>query len=826
MTSCTFRATYPRDMKASVNWLRSLVPGLDAPAEQMADRLTNAGLEVEGISRTGVGLERVRVASVLSAKPHPRRPHLQVVTVSTGAQTHTVICGAPNVPAPGGLVCLAEVGTTLPTGAPITARDFDGVVSEGMLCSEAELGISDDGSGLLILDGTQASQGQALTEALPAIADVIFDIGVTPNRPDALGHIGLARDLAALYRLPFEVPQPESPVRMAGGTIEDWAAVEVQDFDRCPHYGALVVTDVTIGPSPLWLRARLSSLGIRPVSNIVDITNLVLLEFGHPMHAFDLDLLRGRRIVVRRARPGEKITTLDRVQRTLDPDDLLICDGEGPVGIAGVMGGENTEIRPTTRNVLFECAYFDPRSIRRTSRRHSIHTESSHRFERGIDRNDAVEVLAHAGALATRLAAASAVPGAIHARRDAWVSPQVVLRKWAMDRLLGTDVPLAEARETLTRLGFECTDLRDGSKPALQVAVPSYRPDVTREADLIEEVARIRGLDTIPTELPAVRPQPPRGVMQSESRVRQAAVGLGLSEAVTYGFVSPRDLQLVGAPEATVKLINPLTEDRTVMRTSLMPGLLETASRARRHGERSARLFTIGALFMPAQEPGLPQEQPGFGALLTGGRDAYLARAQDYDVYDAKGLALELIERVTRRTDLEIRPWGDGAAPRLWHPRAAASIHCQGHELGRFGLVHPDVLQHYELGTATIAVELLLSSLRAVGVATPKFRPIPRVPATSRDLALVLDESVAAAEVQAVIRNAAGPLCESVELFDVFKGKGIPEGQRSLAFHVVYRDPDATTRPDEARTLTDEEVDARHEEVINQAMQQLRATLR
>jgi phenylalanyl-tRNA synthetase beta chain len=816
-------------MKASLNWLRSLVPALPDSAADVAERFTRGGLEVEAVEHFGKGLEQVLVAAVREIASHPSRSNLRLVTVDLGqGRCSTVVCGAPNVPSPGGLVCLAQVGATLPAiGLTLTPREIGGVRSEGMLLSEVEMGIGHDGSGIVILAPGAAAPGTSLTSALPAVHDVIFEIGVTPNRPDALGHIGLARDAATLFGLDFTPPRPDSPVRIAKGTIDERVAVEVLDFERCPHYGALVVEDAVIEPSPLWLRYRLHSLGVRSVSNIVDITNLVMLEYGHPMHAFDLDLVRGHRIVVRRAADGETMKTLDGVERTLVADDLLICDGEGPVALGGVMGGENTEIRSTTRRVLFECAFFHARGIRRTSRRHAIHTESSHRFERGVDPGDVADVLAHAGSLATHLAGAAAVPGAIHARRDPIVTPHVELRHKRLEALLGTEVPLGEAHTILTRLGFDITNIHHGDDHALLAVVPTWRPDVSREADLIEEVARVRGLDTIPTTLPPIRPQTPRDTLVLEGHVRAAAVALGLSEAVTYGFVSPASLERLGAPPAAVKLLNPLTDERSVMRTSLLPGLLETVARARRHGERAARLFTLGALFLPGPHDSLlPDECPAFAAILSGNRDAYLGRPQDVDVFDAKGIASEVAERVTGRSDIRAAAYEREAMPKALHPRAAGRLLAGDTEIGRFGVIHPDLAEAWDIAPATAVVELDLRALGAARSGTSKYMPIPRLPAASRDIALIVHEDTPAGEVASVIRQTAGELCESVDIFDVFTGKEIPADHRSLAFHVVYRDPKAATDPDHARTLTDEEVDRRHAEVVKTARERFGARLR
>jgi phenylalanyl-tRNA synthetase beta chain len=815
-------------MKASYRWLRALVPRLEATPAEIAQRLTNAGLEVEGVHAYGAGLEPLVVAAVRSVEQHPTRSGLKLVTVDRGGQNECVVCGAPNVPAAGGLVVLAPLGTHLAArGMTVGSRDIGGVKSEGMLCSEGEMGLLAPGTGgdegILVLPEGTAQPGTSFLRAVPAASDTIFEIGVTPNRPDALGHVGIARDLAALCGLPFAFPEPEAPTRVIQGKAQAYAKVTVEDFERCPHYGAAVVVDVKIAPSPLWLRYRLSSLGVRPISNVVDITNLVLFEFGHPIHAFDLDRVRGHSIVVRRARAGEKLATLDGVTRVLDADDLVICDAEGPVALAGVMGGEGSEIGPETKRVLIECAYFAPRGIRRSSRRHGLHTESSHRFERGIDRGDTPDVLAHAASLVVDLAGGSAVPGALHEFQSPPPERKIEMRSTRLDELLGVAVPFAEATSILKRLGFRVEP--SSTTGVAAVTVPTFRPDVSREVDLIEEVSRVRGLDAIPTTLPAIRPQPARETGALEDAVREAAVAFGLSEAITYGFVSPKELESVGAPPSPVAIENPLSDDQSVMRTSLLPGLLQAVKKAWRRGETEARLFTVGTTFAPGSDPsGLPRERPTFAAVLAGSRRNYLAKPEHYDVYDAKGLALDVVERVTG-LGATIAAQKDKRAH--LHPRGAGDVFVQSKRVGQLGPLHPDVLRAWDLEAAgAVVVELVLDEVAGVGRRSSRYAPIPRLPAATRDIALVVHDDVPSGDVERLIREAAGDLCESVEVFDVFRGPSVPEGHRSLAFHVVYRDPRAATTPSEARTLTDQEVDERHAAVVAKARAELGATLR
>ncbi len=830
-------------MRVSYRWLCELLPTLDREPTEVAELLSGVGLAVDAISQQGDALRSVIIAEVKSFAPHPERSTLRLVTIVTGKGTEqTVVCGASNVPHAGGLVVLAGLGVTLPgTGITLTSRAIGGVTSEGMLCSEKELGLAEESQGILTFPAGTFAAGTPLVEALPEADDAIFEIDVTPNRPDALGHLGVARDLAALLGIQLKTPGPGSPPQDTTA-IKDLVSVQNDAPDKCPHYGAGAVRGLTIAPSPAWMRWRLHRLGIRPISNVVDITNWLLLEFGQPMHAFDLAKVRGGSIVIRNAKPSEPLTTLDGVKRTLDGDDLVICDGEGPTALAGVMGGFESEIHDRTKDVLLECAYFTPRGIRRSARRHGMHTESSHRFERGTDFGDIQLVLQRAQALLCEHAGGKAVRGIIHLEGTPTPLPSIELRGARLDQLLGVGVPFKEATRTLQRLGFDIEFLRDTPDgPVARVRGASFRPDVKIEADLIEEVARIRGLDNIPTVLPRIEPQRPRTSGQLERNVAQTAVNLGLSEALTYAFVSPKDLQAIGAPESVVTLDNPLSEERSVLRTSLLPGLLEALRRARRRGERNVRLFSIGSLFLPpnarvpeaparprqrADGAALPEERPYFAAVLAGTQTEYLTlKATEVDVYDAKGLALELVERLTRQSAVVRYVGATERAPHI-HPRGSSEIFVGDVCVGRLGPLHPDVVDRLDLDGGAQVVELDLVAVESLGSRVPRYRPIPKLPAITRDLSLVVSDDVPAAKVAEAIRETAGPLCESIELAAEFRGGSVPEGHRSLTYRVVYRDPKAATDVDNARTLTDKEVDELQTRVLKTARERVGATLR
>ncbi len=810
-------------MKASYNWLVSLVPGLTASPSEVAERLTRSGLEVEELIEYGAASPNVIVAEVVSVEVHPTRDKLTLVTVSHGAGVQRVVCGAPNVPPKGRRVVLARVGTHLPAvGMTLTPREIGGLPSDGMLCSEQELGLvsgGGKGEGILVLAADlAAAPGTPLSRAIPATHDFILTLGVTPNRPDALGHVGLAREVAALFELPFAAPLADAPARVAEGLcIAELASVTVADTERCPHYGAAVVVGLEPAPSPAWLKYRLESLGVRSISNVVDVTNLVMLEFSQPLHAFDLDRLEGGRIEVRRARAGERLVTLDGVDRRLDEDDLVIANGDRVLALAGVMGGADSEISADTKRVLLECAYFTPRGVRRASRRHGLHTEASHRFERGCDPEGVPEVLAHAASLLTRLAYGAAVRGSVLAGVAPEPRTAIVYRQARATSLLGFSIPVARAASILERLGCEVSRMAEG----LTVVVPSARPDLKREEDLVEEVMRVFGIEHVPMTLRPILPRVGRSAPTLADRVRKTAVELGLSEALTFGFTSKEELRGVGAPEPVVVLKNPLTTDRSVMRTSLLPGLFTALSHARRHGVRDVRAFAVGSVFLASDAGPLPSEVPMFAAVLAGERRSGLDKPGALDLYDAKGIAVELVERLTYRS---VGIERDTAAH--LHPRGAARLVVHGQTVGRFGPLHPDVADALEVPGEAFVIELFLAALGSASERVPQFRPLPQLPSVARDLALVVRDDVEAGTLAKAMRTAAGELCESVELFDRYLGKGLPDAHQSLAFHLVFRDPKASTDPSRARTLTDAEVEAATANVARELATQFGASIR
>lgn len=836
-------------MKASYAWLQELTR-LDVSPTDMAERLTRAGLEVEALHPVGRLDPAIVIAEVRGKRPHPSRDKLTLVRVFDGHDELEIVCGAPNVPEKGRVV-LAKLGATMPDGLVIAPREVGGVTSHGMLASERELGIGADGDGILVLESGEAGRvGESAEKAL-GTADTILEIGLTPNRPDALGHLGIARELATLFGKSFAIAPARAPQRLLADVIPTISSqptlpvikpgtlhpgetanlvarkadvpilvpVSIENNERCTRYIATVLQRVSVTKSPLWLRQRLHALGQRSIDNIVDITNYVLLETGHPIHAFDLAKVRGEKIVVRQARAGESCVTLDDVERKLDTDDLIIADAEGPIAIAGVIGGKESAVGAATKDILLEVAWFDPRSVRRTGRRHGIHTEASHRFERGVDPNGLVDVTRRALSLLAMVSTGAPASEAADTTARKFVPVSISLEPRAIGAFLGDpSVTEQESRTILEGLGCEVSPGEE--RGGWRVTAPSFRPDLTRPVDLIEEVARVRGYDKIPSALLRPTPSSERtGVRHRALRsLRAACTTAGLTEAVNFAFVSKADLEAAKVSTNVVALANPLTEERSVMRTSLVPSLLGDLARSERHQANHARIFEIGRIYTPeADVEGVPlRERAMLAFALMGARRSWLAEEGAYDVYDGKG-ALEVIGRAL---GLTLTLSNSGELPAFLHPRRAGRVSLDGTPIGSLGELHPDVAEAVGLAARPILCELdaeaLLDAVVARGLV--EVTALPRFPLVSRDLAVVVDESRTAGDVLAVIRAVGGALVESIDVFDVYRGTHIPAGKKSLAFRIAYRDPEAT--------LTDARVEAAHAEVVARTHRELGAELR
>lgn len=800
----------------SYHWLCTLL-GVDPGLDRVVERLTLSGLEVEHVAREGAHLDDVSVAKVLSTRPHPNSKNpLTLVTIDRGhgAEPLEVVCGASNVPAPGGLVAFARVGAKVLTrdGAPFTieARPVAGVMSEGMLCAEDELGLGSSHEGILILTDEGAPVGARLSE-MHGMVDQLLTLNVTANRGDVLSHRGLAREIAAL----FDLRQPDAPVTFDGVALEVEAAslvdVQVRDASLCPRYAAAVLRGVRVGPSPLWARVRLSRLGVRSINNVVDVTNLVMLETGQPLHAFDRDALRGGRVEVRRARAGERMLTLDGVERSLSEDDLLICDGEGPIALAGVMGGEHSGVSTATKDIVLECAVFDPRTVRRTARRLGMHTESSHRYERGIDASAVPLVIARCMALFSKLAGATPARGFVDLVAAPAVPREIPLRLERQRALLGVSVDASESASILRRLG--CAVRVEGD--ALFATVPPHRNDLHIEVDLIEEVARVWGYERVPATLPGSRGAPAGATRDFHARraARELATALGFDEAIHFTFISPRECASLGFdPDRCVRITNPLSEERSVMRPSLLPKLVGSIAHARRHGEQRVRLFEVGSVFAPSAEA-LPEEQTRLALVMAGPRDAWLSRADEVDFYDLKGVVEELVVQATGE---EARFHREGELPAWAHPRASACVRVGGADVGFIAALHPDAVEGADLGRGAVVAELSLA-----GVSTRLHAPVARAPsrqpASRRDVSLLVSTRHDAQAITEALRESAGLLCQSVTLVDRYQ-QGLAPEHHALTFALVFRGDE--------RTLLDAEVDAATQCAVDEAARRFEATRR
>ncbi|MBI3073976.1 MAG: phenylalanine--tRNA ligase subunit beta [Deltaproteobacteria bacterium] len=787
-------------MKVSFNWLKEFIELPESP-DEIAERLTMAGLEAESVTRVAAPFQGVVVADVREVTRHPNAEKLVVCRVFDGQGELQVVCGAPNVRA-GAQVPFVRVGGFI-GDKEIRAAELRGVASHGMICSERELGLSDEHGGILILDGGTAP-GSDVAPML-GFGDSILEMGLTPNRPDCLSHVGIARELGAILDREFVVTP--AVLREFGAAVETLTNVEIVDVARCPRYAARVIADVVIAPSPLAMRLRLMRLGVRAINNVVDATNFVLLERGHPLHAFDLDKLAGRRIVVRTARSGETIRTLDGASRALEADDLVIADSERAQAIAGIMGGGDSEVDRATKRILLESAYFDPRAVRKTARRLGMHTEASHRFERGADPGVVVSALDRVSGLIESLAKGTTAHGVIDRYPKAIHRPPIHLRPVRVAFVLGAAPQPDFVTRSLRRLGAE--DLGDN-----RWEPPTYRPDLTREIDLIEEVARLWGYDNIPETLPASRPH--GGACSDESAVdqlRARLVALGFIEAVNFSFTSPTTLDPFDGGRPRVRLVNPLGRDYSELRTTLFPGLLQNVAFNQAASENDLRLFELGRVFTPAAGLPMPRERTRLALVMTGRRapDAWEKNAAPLDLQDLRGVAESLLS-LLGATDVVVRP----SALATFHPRASFEFDGGAGWLLRGGELHPEIAALSGLRSKVFLLEMELSRLPAR--ARPKYSAIPRFPGVTRDVALVVDEAVPAGRAVGIARAEGGGLVEAISLFDVYRGEPISTGKKSLAYQIRYRAID--------RTLTDEEVNALHARIVKKLQMECGADIR
>jgi phenylalanyl-tRNA synthetase beta chain len=778
-------------MDISYRWVRAIAPTISEAPQELAQRLAMLGAPVDEVVELGAGIRGVVIARVEEVRPHPNADRLRLCTVEAGTgEVRQVVCGAPNVE-PGRHYPFAPVGATLPGGFEIRKAKIRGEASEGMLCSARELGLGRDHQGLMTLNGDW-EPGAPFLEAL-GLDDVRLVVDVTANRPDLLCHLGVAREVApggvADLRLP-EFPRAESvdfePRRAGEAGETGGVAVAIEDVEGCPRYLGAVVRGVRVAPSPEWLASRLRAAGLRPINNVVDATNYVLLELGQPLHAFDLDKLGGT-VRIRRAAAGERMRTLDGMDRPLEPQMLVIADATRPVAVAGVMGGEDTEVSEATTALFLECALFEPRSVRKTARALGLSTDSSYRFERGVDPDGQPRALRRLADLIVAVAGGEVAGEAL----DLYPRPieplRVALRPERVERLLGIPVSAERIAETLGRIGFEV----DAGAEPLRVAVPGYRPDVTREIDLIEEIARRIGYDAFPEEFlpfrPSAVPEDPRVAV--ERRLRERLRGLGFLEARNVGFAP--------AAEARVPLLNPLSAEESHLRDALAPGLLRRVEHNWAHGTRDVRLFEIGTVFLPAGRSELPREELHVAAVFTGARQPahWSGRGESWEVWDLKGLLEELAAELGGGY---VEPGNPPALAGLVDSDTRLVLRVGEGSLGGGGRATPAAVDAPAWAAPLWVVEARIPA-GAASLPVPVYRPIAEHPAIERDLALVTPLALAAQDVAHAIRETAGELLESLQVFDVYAGTGVPEGTSSVAWRLRFRAVD--------RTLTDAEID-------------------
>lgn len=794
-------------MKISLQWLRDYI-SFDFNPKELAQRLTMAGFEVETIQSLGPSFEGIVVGEVVQTEAHPNADKLKICKVNLGSEMKTVVCGAPNVQT-GQVVPFAPVGSRLDGKRVIESVSIRGIRSEGMICSERELGLSDDHQGILVLDKERYTPG-TLFENNSMLRDTVFDLIVTPNRPDALSHFGISREIGVMVgRTPVF---PKIQLNETGAPIDQLIQVDIHDTEKCPHYSVRQVNHVHIGPSPKWLVNRLEAVGMRSINNIVDITNFVMLETGQPLHAFDADLIAGKRILVRCASEGEPFVTLDDQKHLLSSNDLLICDSEKGIALAGVMGGLNSEISERTRTILLESACFHPMTTRRTAKRLGIHTEASQRFERGTDPGSTVYAVNRAAKLISELAGGTVARGVLDVYPGRTESTEVTLEESRLSGLLGITIPEERILSILSGLGFEIKE-----KKPLRVIVPTFRRDISKDVDLIEEIIRHYGFDKIEPRLQTRLFLSDQRNLEQElcETIRDILSGFGLNEVLNNSLVSLKHVSAFGRNSIAVAIQNPLSPENSLLRTGLIPGLLDSVSWNRNRSESNLKFFEIGRIFHQDKAV-LPKEEHVLACVLTGSwtcKPYWGHKNRPVDFYDLKGL----LDSFWKRLHL---------GPVQYHPtpvfgfqaESTLSIRIGNNEIGYLGEITGTVCMQWDIPSPVFACEL---DIQAILSALPKkilYESIPRYPSVHRDLAFVVDLSVPAMDIRTAIFKSGGQWLQTADPFDLYCGKQIPSGKRSIAFSLEFYSLE--------RTLSETDVDPFVQSIIQQVQKQFKATLR
>ena len=812
-------------MKLTLDWLQNYVDLDGLAPETLADHLTMLGLEVDAVTPLYNELAPLRTGLVVAAEKHPDADKLTVCQVKIGEETHQIVCGAPNVRKDLAVV-VALPGTLLPGDVKIGKSKIRGVASAGMICSERELGLGTSHDGIMELpEGTE--HGQSFIEAL-GLKDTFIEVDLTPNRPDCASVIGIAREVAGILRRPLVFPIKDAKIEKSSQEF----AVEVESSELCPRYAGRLIKNVKIGPSPWWLRKRLLSIGQRPINNIVDITNFVMMEYGQPLHAFDFATLAGKKIVVRAPKESEMtFTTLDGSVRQLDGAMMMICDAEKPVAVAGIMGGQNSEVSDSTTTILLESACFNPVSIRRTARKLNLASEASYRFERGVDPEGTINALDRAVQLICELAGGQAPEDGVDCyggRQDSKTLKLSVVRTMS---LLGISLTAAEIVDLLGSIGLPC---RAQDNQTVLVDIPSFRVDIEREADLIEEVARLYGYNKIPTTLPKVALSYPE---QDKQRLRRLdiadrLVSAGFTEAINYSFVSEKHgemLSLAGGDKRfqVVRLLNPISEEQGVLRTMLLPGLLENVRRNINFQKTDVKFFEIGKVFSPAGDNIQPTESMQLAGVLCGNRygesSPLYFKQEGIDIFDTKG-SVEFILRemglgcTDSALDVHFAVPAKGCGEPYGETGYCLDVFHAAKRLGSLGKIKAEVLRRFSIKHDVYFFEVDFQGICQPPTIVKKFASLPVYPSVKRDIALVVPDHVSAGELIAAVRKHPDKLIESCELFDVFQGEKIQQGHKSVALSITYRS--------ESKTLTEKNVEKSHEKILRLLTEQFGGTFR
>jgi phenylalanyl-tRNA synthetase beta chain len=794
-------------MLVSLKWLKDYVD-IELTAEELAHQLTMTGLEVDEIKTIRPQFSGVVVAKILSVKPHPSADRLSLCNVSDGTENYPVVCGAKNI-APGDIVPLAKVGAVIPGGYTIKSSVLRGEKSDGMLCSKAELEIGDDESGIMHLNADLVL-GSPLETALN-IEDTVLDVNITPNRSDCLSMLGMAREVAAITGKKMKLPAVK--IKESAEDINSLTSVKIIDSDICPRYTARMIKNVKIGSSPVWIKARLEAVGLRAINNIVDVTNFVMLEMGQPLHAFDFRFLEEGRIIVRKSRENEEFISLDEKKRTLPADTLLICDGVKPVAIGGIMGGLNSEVKEDTQVVLLESAYFNPPSIRRSARKMAMPTDAAFRFERGIDPEGVVRALNRAAQLIAELSGGSICKNYIDEYPNKIISAQnIPLRLERIREVIGIEIGTKDVVKILRSIGMI---VKQEGRGRYLVTPPTCRIDIGREIDLIEEVIRLYGYDRVPVTLPAVSVNEmeiiPR--LEMEEKIRQLLIGSGYTEIINYSFGSPLFSDVISLPEnderrRSVRIKNPLGEDLSSMRTTMIYGLLETAKRNANNGSFDLRIFEIGRIFLDRKQDQLPEEKNVFAGLLTGKiTDDFWGSNKTVDFYTLKGslenIFVDLKINNCRYVSTVIEPF--------LHPGKSCGIFIDDKKIGFLGEVHPDVQEKTGLKDYTYVFEINLDLLINAYLGRKiSCQEISKYPAVMRDAAFIIPYTMEAEMMLNIVLGQKEDLLENVSIFDVYSDKGFEEGTKSLGLRFYYRASD--------KTLTDLEANTVHDRIVQKTV--------